>query len=322
MRLIENLSDPNIKQIPTRNGFGEGLVKAGDDDPNVVVLCGDLKESTRCEEFSKKFPGRFFDVGVAEQNMMGVAAGLAISGKVPFISSYAVFNPGRNWDQLRVSVCYSNVNVKIIGAHSGVSVGPDGATHQALEDIAITRVLPNLTVIAPCDYLETKKATLAVAKFNGPCYMRFARENTPVFTTGETPFEIGKAQIFREGEDATIVACGPLVFESLKAANELRAERNINCEVINCATIKPLDSDTLIHSAKKTGVVVTVEEHQISGGLGSAVCELLSEAYPVKVKRVGVCDRFGESGEPNELLEKFGMSSNHIKIAVRHLLNL
>ncbi len=322
MHLIENLSDPNIKQIPTRNGFGEGLVKAAEDDPNVVALCGDLKESTRNEEFSKKFPGRFFEVGVAEQNMMGIAAGLALCGKIPFISSYAVFNPGRNWDQLRVSVCYSNANVKVIGAHSGISVGPDGATHQALEDIAITRVLPNLTVIVPCDYLETRKATLAIAKFNGPCYMRFARENTPVFTTDETPFEIGKAQIFREGKDATIVACGPLVFESLKAANELHAERNINCEVINCATIKPLDSDTIIHSARKTGAVVTVEEHQINGGLGSAVCEVLSEGYPVKVKRIGVRDHFGESGEPNELLEKFGMSSNHIKIAVRHLLNL
>src|SRR3990167_7833416 len=177
--LIENLFDPNIKQVPTRNGFGEGVVKAGEDDPNVVVLCGDLKESTRSEDFSKKFPGRFFEVGVAEQNMMGIAAGLAISGKIPFISSYAVFNPGRNWDQLRVSVCYSNANVKVIGAHSGISVGPDGATHQGLEDIAITRVLPDLIVIVPCDAIEAQKATIAIGRYKGPAYIRFGRETSP-----------------------------------------------------------------------------------------------------------------------------------------------
>ncbi len=322
MQLKENLFDPNIEQVPTRNGFGEGVVKAGELDQNVVVLCGDLTESTRSEAFAKKFPGRFFEVGVAEQNMMGIAAGLALSGKIPFISSYAVFNPGRNWDQLRVSVAYSNANVKVVGAHAGISVGPDGATHQALEDIAVTRVLPNLVVIAPCDYIETRKATLAIAKHLGPCYIRFTREKTPVFTTEETPFEIGKAQIFSGGKDITIVGCGALVYECLVAANELAAERGVSCEVINSSTIKPLDTDTIVHSAKKTGKVVTVEEHQIIGGLGGAVCEALAENHPVTVKRIGMPDTFGESGEPSELLEKYGMSSNHIKIAVRQMLNV
>lgn len=321
MQLVESLFDPNIKQIPTRDGFGEGLVMAGESDPNVVALSGDLTESTRLEAFSKKFPERFFEIGVAEQNMMGIAAGLALSGKIPFISSYSVFNPGRNWDQLRVSVCYSKANVKIVGAHAGISVGPDGATHQGLEDMAITRVIPNLTVIAPCDYIETRKATLAIAKYKGPCYIRFTREKTPVFTTEETPFEIGKAQVFKEGKHITLIACGPLVYEALKAANELLADRSISCEVINCPTIKPLDTDTIIASAKKTGHVVTIEEHQINGGLGGAVCEVLSENHPVKVKRIGMPNTFGESGQPNELLEKYGMSANHIKIAVRHMLN-
>ncbi|OGC50782.1 transketolase [candidate division WWE3 bacterium RIFCSPHIGHO2_01_FULL_40_23] len=322
MQLAEKLFDINIKEVPTRDGFGEGLLTLGDSNPDVVVLCGDLVESTRSEAFSKKFPDRFFEIGVAEQNMMGMAAGFALSGKIPFISSYAVFNPGRNWDQLRVSVCYSNANVKVVGAHAGISVGPDGATHQGLEDMAITRVLPNLLVVAPCDSVETKKATIAIANHKGPCYIRFAREKTPVFTTEETPFELGKAYVFREGKDATIVSCGPLTYEVLKAANELYLERSISCEVIHSPTIKPLDVGTIVESAKKTKAVLTVEEHQITGGLGGAVCEALSEHYPVKVKRVGMPDTFGESGQPKELLEKYGMSSNHIKVAIRHLLNV
>ncbi|MEK7595635.1 MAG: transketolase family protein [Patescibacteria group bacterium] len=320
MNLVESLFSPDIKQLPNRDGFGEGLLIAGEEDPNVVALSGDLTESTRLDGFAKKFPDRFFEVGVAEQNMMGISAGLAICGKVPFLTSYAVFMPGRNWDQLRVSVCYSKANVKIIGAHAGISVGPDGATHQGLEDMAITRVLPNLVVLAPCDSVEARKATLAAAKHKGPVYIRLAREKTPVFTTDETPFEIGKAQVLREGNALTIIACGPLVYEALKAANELHIDKNISCEVVNCPSIKPLDSHTIITSAKKTNAVITVEEHQITGGLGSAISELLSEEHPVKIKRIGMPDTFGESGQPNELLEKYGMSSNHIKIAVRNLL--
>lgn len=321
MQLVDNLFDENIKLLPTRDGFGEALVTLGDKNPEVVVLTGDLSESTRCEAFAKKFPDRFIEVGVAEQNMMGLAAGLALAGKIPFLASYAVFNPGRNWDQFRVSVAYSNANVKVVGAHAGVSVGPDGATHQALEDIAITRVLPNVIVVAPCDALETRKATLALAKHVGPAYIRFTREKTPVFTTEDAPFEIGKAHVLWEGKDATIVACGPLVYEALKAAQSLKYEVGIECEVINSATIKPLDVKTIVESAKKTKHVVTVEEHQVTGGLGGAVCEALSEHFPVPVLRVGMPDAFGESGEPKELLEKYGLSSNHIKVAVRKLLN-
>jgi len=322
MQLADGLYRDDIKQLPTRDGYGEGVVQAGDENADVVVLCCDLVESTRNEAFAKKYPNRYFELGAAEQNMMGVAAGLALSGKVPFTSSYAVFSPGRSWDQLRVSVCYSKANVKVVGAHAGISVGPDGATHQALEDLAITRVLPNLTVVAPCDSIEAKKATLAIAKHVGPCYIRLTREKTPVFTREDTPFELGKAQIFREGKNITIVACGPLVYEALKAAEELQTKHNISCEVINCPTIKPLDAKTIVESARKTKMVVTVEEHQITGGLGAAVCEALAENYPVPVQRIGMPDTFGESGEPIELLEKYGMSANHIKIVIRQMLNL
>ena len=322
MQLADGLYRDDIKQLPTRDGYGEGVVQAGDENADVVVLCCDLVESTRNEAFAKKYPNRYFELGAAEQNMMGVAAGLALSGKVPFTSSYAVFSPGRSWDQLRVSVCYSKANVKVVGAHAGISVGPDGATHQALEDLAITRVLPNLMVVAPCDSIEAKKATLAIAKHVGPCYIRLTREKTPVFTREDTPFELGKAQIFREGKNITIVACGPLVYEALKVAEELHTKHNISCEVINSPTIKPLDVQTIVASAKKTKVVVTVEEHQINGGLGGAVCEALAENYPVPVQRIGMPDTFGESGEPIELLEKYGMSANHIKIVIRQMLNL
>jgi transketolase len=284
-----------------------------------VVLTGDLSESTRANKFEEKFPERFIECGVAEQNMMGIAAGLALSGKVPFVSSYAVFVPGRSWDQLRVSVCYSKANVKIAGAHSGISVGPDGATHQALEDIASVRVLPNIVVIVPCDCLETKKATIAAGEHKGPVYFRFTREKTPVITTPETPFKIGEAEVFKEGSDVTIVACGPLVYQALVAAKELEKE-GINAEVINNHTIKPIDKLTLASSAKKTGAVVTVEEHQINGGLGGAVAEVLAENYPVPMERIGMPDTFGESGAPEELLEKYGMSVEKIKEAVNSVI--
>jgi transketolase len=318
--LVKNLFAKNIEQVPTRNGYGEGLVEAGKKNPNVVVLCCDLTDSTRSAAFKEKFPQRFIEVGVAEQNMAGLAAGLALEGKVPFCSSYAVFNPGRNWDQVRVSVCYNQANVKIVGAHAGISVGPDGATHQALEDIAITRCLPHMTVIVPCDYLETKKATIEAAKLKGPVYLRFAREKTPVFTTAKTPFKIGKAEVFKEGNDVSIIGCGPLVYVALQAAEQL-GKQKIAAEVINCHTIKPIDVKTIVQSAKKTGKVVTIEEHQINGGLGGAVAEVLAQNYPVPMQIIGMPDSFGESGEPQQLLDKYGMNMEHVIKAVKRLLN-
>lgn len=311
------LKNPELK--PTRDGFGTGLVKLGHLDENVVVLCADLTDSTRSAAFAKEFPERFVEVGVAEQNMMGIAAGMALSGKIPFTSSYAVFNPGRNWDQLRVSVAYSRANVKIIGAHAGISVGPDGATHQALEDMAITRVLPNMTVIAPCDWVECEKATLAVGKMQGPAYVRFGRENVATITSDKTPFEIGKAEVFREGKDVTVVACGVMVFEALKAADEL-VKDGIDVEVINSHTIKPLDIKTIVESAKKTGKVVTAEEHQINGGLGSAVSEALVENCPVPMARVGVMDTFGESGKPEQLMDAYSLRAKDIVRKIKGLL--
>lgn len=319
-KLARNLFDrKKIKQVPTRNGYGEGMVEAGKKDKNVVVLCADLTDSTRSNYFKEKFPERFIEAGIAEQNMMGMAAGMALSGKVPFVSTYGVFCPGRNWDQLRVSVCYSKTNVKLTGAHTGISVGPDGATHQALEDIAITRCLPNLTVIVPGDYEETKKATIAAAKIKGPVYLRFAREATPVFTTKNSPFQIGKANILKEGTDVSIIACGPLVYDALQSAKKLSAEK-INVEVINNHTIKPIDKKTIIASAKKTGAVVTVEEHQVMGGAGSAIMEVLAQNYSVPVEMVGINDTFGKSGQPKELLKEFGCTEEDIIKAVRKVI--
>ncbi|MGB9848139.1 MAG: transketolase family protein [Minisyncoccia bacterium] len=318
-KLNPKLLDPDVEQKPTRDGYGEGLILAGKENPNVVVLCADLSDSTRSAMFQKEFPERFIETGIAEQNMMGLAAGLALAGKIPFVSTYAVFCPGRNWDQLRVSVCYSNANVKLTGAHAGVSVGPDGATHQGLEDIAITRCIPNLVVIAPCDVIETRKATLAAARYKGPVYLRFAREKTPIITTEETPFEIGKAVIFREGKDVAIIGCGPLIYNAMLAAEEL-AKEGIDVMVVNNHTIKPMDAETIINAAKTCGAVVTVEDHQIMGGMGSAVAEILAQNYPVPIEFIGMRDRFGESGEPNELIEAFGMGKNSIKEAVKKVL--
>lgn len=305
----------------TRDGYGEGMVLAGKEDKNVVALCADLTDSTRVITFKKEFPNRFIQIGIGEQNMASVAAGLAVSGKVPFISTYAVFCPGRNWDQIRVNICYNNANVKLTGAHSGVSVGPDGATHQALEDIAITRCLPNMIVLAPCDALETRKATYASAKIYGPVYLRFAREKTAMFTTEETLFEIGKAEIFYESENpqVAIIACGPLVYRALVSAKELE-EEGINVMVVNNHTIKPMDEKTVIEAARKCGAVVSVEDHQIMGGMGSAVAEVLVKNYPVPQEFIGMPNSFGESGEPDELLEKYGMGVSHIKEAVKKVI--
>lgn len=292
----------------TRDGYGVGVVQAGEKDSNVVVLCCDLTESTKSDAFKKMFPDRFFEVGVAEQNMAGLAAGMALSGKVPFIASYAVFSPGRNWDQLRVSVCYSNANVKIMGAHAGISVGPDGATHQALEDIAITRVLPGMAVLVPCDVEETRKAVLAAAAHVGPVYIRFGREKTPLVTVPETPFEIGKAQVFREGTDVAIIACGSMVYHSLAAARQLES-KNISAAVVNAASVKPLDEETIASVAARCGAVVVAEEHQVTGGLGEAVAGCLARRHPVPIEFVGMPNSFGESGKPGELIAKYGMDT-------------
>ncbi len=321
LKLSEKIFEKDVEMVPTRTGYGEGLLELGESNPDVFVLTGDLSESTRVLEFAKKFPDRFVEVGVAEQNMMGIAAGLAASGKIPFVSSYAVFSPGRSWDQMRVSVALSNLNVNIAGAHTGVSVGPDGATHQALEDIAITRVLPNMTVVVPCDSIETKKATLQGSVINGPLYFRFAREKTPVITTDETPFEIGKAEIFWESKkpEVSIIACGPLVYEALLAAKNLE-ENGIGTVVVNNHTIKPMDEKTIINIARKTGAIVTVEEHQVNGGMGSAVSEVLAKHYPVPMEFIGMQDSFGESGEPDELLTKYKMKSKNIIEAVKKVI--
>lgn len=319
MHLAENIfSGPD--QVPQRNGYGEGVVEAGRQNENVVVLCCDLTESTRSAEFRETFPERYVEIGIAEQNMAGIAAGMAFSGKIPYISSYATFSPGRNWDQIRVSVCYSMANVKIMGAHAGISVGPDGATHQAMEDIAITRCLPNMTVIVPCDYPEAKKAAVSIAEMNGPVYMRFGREKVPVVTTEKTPFQIGRAETYREGGDVTVIACGSLVNEALLAAEQLAGE-GIDCMVINSHTVKPVDRDAVIKAAEETGAIVTAEEHQVHGGLGSAVAEVVSGSCPVPIEYVAMMDRFGESGEPDELMKKFGLSAEGIVSAVKRVLN-
>ncbi|OGM97292.1 MAG: transketolase [Candidatus Yanofskybacteria bacterium RIFCSPHIGHO2_01_FULL_41_21] len=306
--------------VPIRDGYGKGLVSAGEKDERVVVLCADLTESTRAEAFKNKFPERFIQIGVAEQNLATVASGLANYGKIPFISSYATFSPGRNNEQIRTNIALNNVPVKIAGHHAGISVGPDGATHQALEDIALMRVLPNMTVIVPCDAIEAEKATVASANNGSPTYLRFGREKSPVFTTPETPFEIGKAIVFRDGTDVAIIGCGMLLYNALIAAEELSKE-GIECMVINSHTVKPLDERTIIEAVQKTGAVVSVEEHQVAGGLGSAVAELLSKNFPVSQEFIGLQDRFGESGTAEELIEVCGLGVESIKLAVRKVIS-
>jgi transketolase len=320
-KLNPKIFDEDVEQVPSRNGFGEGLVVAGEENPNVVALCADLTESTRIEDFKKKFPERYFEVGVAEQNLVTVASGLAAVGKVPFTSSYATFSPGRNWEQIRTTIAYNDQPVKIIGSHAGISVGPDGATHQALEDVAITRVLPNMVVICPADSIEAKKATIAMAKNNKPTYMRLGREKTPVITTEESPFEIGKANVLTEGNDVGIIACGQMVYMALQVAKDLK-EHKINVRVINCHTIKPLDRKTVLAAAEECGAIVTAEEHQVHGGLGSAISELVSQYFPVPMKIIGIEDHYGESGQQEELLDKFGLTKEAIAKAVTTVLRM
>ena len=308
-RLLE--IDGILTSEPIRKGFGRGLLAAGKMNPNVVAACADLTDSTQISLFKKEFPDRYVEIGVAEQNLVTVGSGMAAMGKIPFVSSYAAFSPGRNWEQIRTTICLNNVPVKIVGSHAGVSVGPDGATHQMLEDIALMRVLPNMVVIAPADSVEAEKATVAMASDNRPNYLRLAREATPIFTTPETPFEIGKAYVYHEGTDVTIISTGTMTFQSLLAAKELK-KHHISAEVIHMPTIKPFDGETVLASIKKTGAVVTVEEAQIVGGLGGAVAEFLGENHPVPMTRIGMKDRFGESGEMNQLFEFFGLTSKQI----------
>lgn len=316
--LATNALSVDVKQEPIRSGFGRGLVMVGERNPAIMALCADLTDSTKMNAFAEKFPERFVEVGIAEQNLVTVASGLALMGKIPFVSSYAAFSPGRNWEQIRTTVCLNQTNVNIVGSHAGVSVGPDGATHQMLEDIALMRVLPSMTVVVPCDSIEAEKATIALAGQPGGSYLRLAREKSPVITTAATAFSLGKAQVFREGADVTIVACGLMVYQALKAAEAL-AKKGIDAEVINCAVIKPLDTATLIKSIKKTGRVVTAEEGQIAGGLGGAIAELAGEHHPVPMRRIGMQDHFGESGTPDELLEYFGLDAKHIAAAATEL---
>jgi transketolase len=320
MHLVEYRDAAALKSVPTRNGFGEGLVEAGTLDRNVIAICADLSESTRMEGFKKAHPEQYFEIGVSEQMLVAMAGGLAACGKIPWIASYAMFNPGRSWEQVRTIMALNETNVKIAGAHAGVSVGPDGATHQAIEDIAIMRVIPHMTVVVPCDSVQTKKATLALSGTWGPAYLRFAREKSPIVTSEATPFEIGKAQVFREGSDVAVVACGILVYNALVAADELEREDGISCRVVNNHTVKPMDEAAIVDAARVCGAVVTVEEHQIHGGMGSAVAELLAQRHPVPIEFVGVNDTFGQSGDPPELIEYYGMGSSSIKGAVRRAL--
>lgn len=317
-KLVENVFDKTIEKKPTRDGFGLGAIEAGKLDPNVVVLCADLKESTRAEWFEKEFPERFIEVGVAEQNMAALAAGMARAGKVPFIASYAAFNPGRNYEQIRTTIALNEMPVKVCGMHAGVSVGPDGATHQMLEDIGMMRMLPGMTVLNPADAEEACKATVAAAQHAGPVYIRFGRSGVPVFTTKDTPFSIGKGLVLWDDPKpkVALLSTGALSHTALLAARALAAD-GVSATVLHLPTVKPLDADAVVAAARRAGSVVTVEEHQIAGGFGSAVAECLAERFPVPVKRLGINDEFGQSGEPDELLAHYGLSAPAIAAAVR-----
>jgi transketolase len=318
MHLVDIHAD--MPAEPIRKGFGRGLLEAGKRNDDVVAACADLTESTQMHLFKAEFPDRFVEIGVAEQNLVTVGSGLAAMGKIPFVSSYAAFSPGRNWEQIRTTICLNEQPVKIVGSHAGVSVGPDGATHQMLEDIALMRVLPHMVVVAPCDAVEAEKATLALASDNRPAYLRLAREATPTITTADTPFEIGKAYVFTPGTDVTIIATGTMTYQALAAADKLFND-GIDAEVIHVPTIKPLDKETILKSVRKTGCVVTAEEAQIVGGLGGAIAELLAEECPAPMLRIGMKDRFGESGAPDELLKHFGLDAKHIQLAAHHVVD-
>lgn len=323
LKLNPKVWNDDVEQVPIRQGFGEGLLKAGELDANIVGVCADLTESTKMNLFAERFPERFVQVGVAEQNLATMASGMAAMGKLPFVSSYAMFSPGRNWEQIRTTITYNDRPVVIVGSHAGVSVGPDGGTHQAIEDIALMRVLPNMVVIAPCDSIEAKKATLALAALKKPAYLRLAREKSPVITTEETSFEIGKAQAVFTPDGLAhvgVIACGAVVHNAMRAAKRLEKE-GIRVKVLNMATIKPLDRDAVLALARETKSLVTVEEHQKAGGLGSAIAELLAQELPTPIEFVGVPDVYGQSGTPAELIEHFGLGMEGIKAAIQRALD-
>ncbi|HET8884539.1 MAG TPA: transketolase C-terminal domain-containing protein [Candidatus Saccharimonadales bacterium] len=307
--LSDNLYEDDVALEPIRAGFGRGLQAAGEANNAIVALCADLTDSTQMSLFKNAFPDRFIEIGVAEQNLVTVASGMARAGKIPFTSSYAAFSPGRNWEQIRTTIALNDMPVKVIGSHAGVSVGPDGATHQMLEDIAIMRAMPNMIVIAPGDSIEAEKATRAIAENGKPVYMRLARDKTPIFSTDESPFQIGKAYVLREGHDITLLGTGTMTYQLLAAAKKLAEDHDIHAEVIHVPTIKPLDEETILNSVRKTGRVITAEEAQVIGGFGGAIAELLGEKLPTPLYRIGMQDRFGESGTPAELLEFFKLDS-------------
>lgn len=303
----------------TRSGFGDGLLEAGKRNPNVVALCADLTESVKMTAFKEEFPDRFIQVGIAESNMVSIAAGMALSGKVAYIGTFAAFATGRVYDQIRQSVAYSNTDVKICGSHAGITLGEDGATHQILEDIGLMKMIPNMVVINPCDYNQTKQATIAISEYKGPVYLRFGRPKVPVFISEETPFEIGKAIVLNEGKDVTIIATGHLVWEAIVAGEKL-AEQGIDAEIINIHTIKPLDTEAILRSVNKTGCVVSCEEHQYNGGLNDSVSQLLSRNNPKPIEYIGIDDKFGESGKPEDLMVKYGLKSENIISAVHKVI--
>ena len=320
MHLSVEIGDSGIPLEPIKKGFGRGLKAAAEANEKVVGLCADLTASTGMDLFQAAFPKRYFGTGIAEQNLVTTSSGLAHMGYIPFCSSYAAFSPGRNWEQIKTTISLNDLPVKIVGSHAGLYTGQDGATHQMLEDIALMRVMPNMVVIVPCDAKEAEKATVAMSEDKRPNYIRLTREPTAVFTTDSTPFEIGKAQIFRKGTDITIIATGTMTYQALLSAESL-AKDGISAEVLHCAAIKPLDEAAILKSVKKTGLVITAEEAQIAGGLGGAVAELLSENLPTKLKRIGIKDRFGESGKPEELLRALGLTHTHITLAAHELIN-
>ncbi|MEI7810529.1 MAG: transketolase C-terminal domain-containing protein [bacterium] len=323
LKLNSKIFNADVEQIPTRKGFGLGLLSAGEQDKNIVGLCADLTESTQMNLFADRFPERFIQTGIAEQNLVTTASGLSAMGKIPFCSSYAIFSPGRNWEQIRTTIAYNDRKVVIVGSHAGVSVGADGGSHQALEDIALMRVMPNMDVFSPCDSIEAEKATLALSKTKGPAYLRLHREKTPVITTNETPFEIGKSEIYWMPEvgiaQVGIIATGTLLYQSLLAAKELEAE-GIKTKVLNLASVKPVGKDAILNLAKETKALVTVEEHQVSGGMGSLISEIVAENFPVPIEFIGVHDKFGQSGTPEELFKYYGLDKDSIKSAVKKVL--
>lgn len=322
LKLNQNIFEETVETKATRDGYGDGLIYLGENNPNAVVLTGDVSESTRTEDFAKKFPQRFFECGVAEQNMAAIAAGLGISGKIPFISSYATFSPGKNWETIRTTIIYNNSNVKIAGHHAGIMTGPDGATHQATEDIAIVRCWPNIKVLVPCDAIEAKKATIKAGEATGPIYLRFSRDKTPIITTQDSPFEVGKIQTFWTSNNptVTIFATGYLLYYALIAAKELEQEE-INILVANASTVKPLDEETVFELAQKTKAIVTVEDHQVAGGLGGAIAEFLAKTAPTPMEFVGLRDTFAESGNAKDLIEKYGLGKEAIKTAIRKVIS-